>query len=165
MIHSFTGTHGVGKSTSVFDTAHKLKLSEKDKTVAVLMEVAKESPFAINKQTTPSSQMWIFTSQFQKELELMNRFHIVVTDRTVFDSIAYTKVAGFKDLADKMFELALYHAPIYTKIYFKLIKNNDFLINDGVRIIDRTFRQNVEDELIGLYDEARKRLPINFEYI
>jgi len=42
----------------------------------------------------------------------------------------------------------------YSKIYFKTIENNDFAVNDGVRESDDLeFRQNVENELIKLYNK------------
>ena len=53
---AYSGTHGTGKTTSVFDTASFCKMQFPNKSVHVITEKASESPFKINKETTQDSQ-------------------------------------------------------------------------------------------------------------
>ena len=163
---AFSGSHGTGKSTSVFKLAHELKFEFPSNTVGILMENAKHSPFKINKETTSESQIWIYSNQLQQELYLSVNYDFLVTDRTIIDAIAYTKVVGLNDLSRDLLNLSLHHISSYDKIYFKLIKNNDYLIHDGVRDSqDVVYRQDVEDIMIDLYDQISKKINLNIEYI
>jgi Ni2+-binding GTPase involved in maturation of urease and hydrogenase len=47
---AFSGSHGCGKTTSVFKKCFELKKEYKN--VDVLVETARESPFPINRETT-----------------------------------------------------------------------------------------------------------------
>lgn len=152
-IIAFSGTHGTGKTTSALKLAESLKLSCPEKSITILMEPATMSPFPINQKTTSESQMWIFTAQIKAELEYLSRFDIVVSDRSIVDSIAYTLVAGFDTLAYAMVEMARHHLQHYNKIIIKTIANNPFCFHDGIRAAqDDEFRERVEQTLIELYD-------------
>ena len=150
----YTGSAGVGKSTSVFEMARMCKIDNPYKRVAVITETASESPMKINTETTWQSQLWIFTKQINRELELLNKYDIVISDRTCFDCIAYTRVAGFLTLADAMMQVASTHSILYTQIIFKSIANNNYFYKDGIRSQDTKFRQDMEDRLIEIYKEA-----------
>jgi len=153
-IISFTGTHGVGKTTSVYELAYQYKLKYPDKTVYTLNEVARNSPYLLNKKSCEQGQLWIFNEQIKQELELITYYDYIITDRTAVDSIAYSSVYGFNDLCKSMFNMLGFHVGNYNKIYFKIIENNDFAVNDGVREADDLeFRQNVENELKKLYNK------------
>ena len=159
---SFTGTHGTGKTTSVLKTAYDYKLKYPNKNIDILTENAKHSPLPINKKATEESQLWIFTNQIQKEIAVLSKSDVLITDRTIVDSIAYTKRRGFDKLAEKKLELAKYYISTYNTIYLKLIKNNDYCFQDSLRVHDdSTFRQEIEDILIEYY----KQLDINITYI
>ncbi len=152
MIVSFTGSHGVGKTTSVFEKARELKILHPNKTVTALTENAKHSPFKINKETSKRSQNWIFTNQLQQELYLSAHYDIVVGDRTILDAVAYTVTANMLPLAESMFNMAVEHFDIYDEIYFKTIAKNEYFYADGNRDSeDRVFRQNIENSLLFLY--------------
>jgi len=153
---AYTGSHGTGKTTSMFEYAHKCKLEFPNKKVEVFHENAAKAPKGLfNKSGTEQSQLWIFTNQIRSEIELYSTYDILICDRTCFDSIAYTKYLGFDKLADKMFDLALEHLETYYMIYFKLIKNNDFLHNCEHRdVIDLGYRKTIETYLISLYEKA-----------
>lgn len=149
---SFSGAQGTGKTTSVAELFYKTKLENPSKTVTILMENAKHSPYAINKNTNISSQLWIYTNQLQQELYYEANYYFVLGDRTICDAMAYSKVVGLDELADSMYELGKHHIQSYDEIIFKTIKNNDFLIDDGVRDVDRKYRQDVEDILLDIYN-------------
>jgi thymidylate kinase len=162
---SFTGTHGTGKSTAVFDLAKQMKIENPNKTVGVFMENAKHSPLGFNKNRPKETQLWIFCNQLQSEITLSTKYDIVITDRTVFDSIAYAYYFGFKDLADVLFQTGYHFIHTYDKIIFKTIKNNNYLYSDGVRIVDDDeYRQGIENELIIIYNKL-KDLGAKFEFV
>ncbi len=167
MINSYvvavSGTHGTGKTTSVYNLARMLKIAHPDKTVAPLIEQASVCPYDINGVSSGVSQMWLFTSQIARELELLSQFDIVVSDRCVVDVIAYTRFFGFEDLADNMFSLAWSHMTSYRQIYFRDAELNEFCFPDGLRdSSDRVFRQEVQRIMLDVYKEMGltfKRCP------
>ena len=151
MYISYTGSHGSGKTTAVYKTAFEMKLKYNDKRVVTLAEIASESPFKINKETTEESQLWIFTSQIKRELEMINMYDIIVGDRTCVDCIGYSLVAGFYALADAMIEVAKSHVHVYNEIIFKTIANNPYHFKDGIRSSDTKFRSDVENAILEAY--------------
>jgi hypothetical protein len=149
---AYSGTHGTGKTTSCFNLATQCKLNCHSKSIHLLTEVASESPFKINKETTVESQMWIFVNQISRELENSLRYKILISDRTIVDNIAYTMVAGFKDLAKNQYEFAKSFISTYDYIFVKKNANNDFHYEDGIRDSkDSQYRQDVEDALLNIY--------------
>lgn len=154
-IVAYTGSHGVGKTTSMLDKAKTLKLDLPGKTITTLAENVIESPYPINQETTEESQRWIFTNQMQAELKMMSFYDVVVTDRTVLDAVAYTYVAGFDRMAEAMFAMFQCHCHIYDQVYFKTIRKNNYLVSDGLRdASDLDFQRNVETVLLDLYRRA-----------
>lgn len=153
---AFTGTHGTGKTTSMFNYAYMAKVENPTKKVEVFHENAAKAPKnLINKSGTEESQIWIFTNQIRTEIELTSMYDIVICDRTCFDSIAYGIYMGFENLANTMFELALKHLPSYNKIFFKSIQKNNHLYKCEHRdITDLDYRQKVEDILLKLYKKT-----------
>ncbi len=151
---AISGTHGTGKTTSVFDLARQLKITYPKKTIIPLTEQAALSPYPINKEATKKSQMWIFVSQIARELELLSRFDIVVSDRSAVDSIAYARFCGFDELADDMVSMVRHHMPVYKQIHFKFRLENEFWFPDGLRDSDdRDFREKIERILLDIYQE------------
>ena len=153
---AYTGSHGTGKSTAVFNRAYEEKMNNPNKSVEILHENAARAPKGLyNKKGTAESQLWIFTNQMRTEIELMSFYDIVICDRTVFDSIAYTFYLGFTDLGKKMYELALEHLHTYDQIHFKLIKNNNYLYDCEHRDTkDLVYRQDIENFLLRLYKQS-----------
>ena len=153
---AFTGTHGTGKTTSVFKLAADCKLHCSTKSVHIITETASESPFKINKNTTPESQLWIFTTQIKRELENSLRYKLLISDRTIVDCIAYSTIAGFKDLAKNQIEMAKSFIGTYDYIFYKSIEKNNFVFEDGIRDAkDMDFRKNMDCELKLIYDKLR----------
>lgn len=149
---AFSGTHGTGKTTSTFELATKCKHACHNRSIHILTELASESPFKINKQTTEESQLWIFTNQIKTELEMSMRYNILITDRTIVDSIAYSKTAGFNHLVEQKIELAKSFISTYDYIFFKQTNTNNYLFTDGIRDgNDLDFRLKVETHMISIY--------------
>lgn len=157
-IIAVTGSHGVGKTTAMFDIAKSLKIKHPGKTLGVLHENVAYAPGPINKKTTIETQLWIFTNQIQAEITMASRYDLVISDRTAVDPIAYTFAAEFYELAESMLKLVANHIKIYRSIIFQSIKNNDYFFDDGFREADDSFyRQFIENKLIEYYH----RLGIN----
>ena len=153
---AFTGTHGTGKSTAVFNRAYEEKMNNPNSRVEILHENAARAPKGLfNKKGTPESQLWIFTNQMRSEIELTSFYDIVICDRTVFDSIAYTIWLGHVDLAQSMFNLALSHLQSYDEIIFKQIKTNNYLSDCEHRDTkDLEYRELIENHLMRLYEKS-----------
>lgn len=150
---AYSGTQGTGKSYSTYEHALKFKLEHPLKTVIAVSEVATESPFPINKESTIDTQLWIFSNQISKELEYKSNYEIVICDRTICDCLAYSIANGFYDLVQTMIPLSKYWLSTYDQIYVKLMDNNAYNFPDGVRDTDELFRRDVENSLLKLYDE------------
>lgn len=151
MYISYSGSHGTGKSSCVFKTAAQLKMEHNNKRVGIITEIASESPFKINKETTEESQLWIFTSQIKRELEIINMYDLIVGDRACVDCIGYSLVAGFYTLANAMIKIAKCHIHVYNEIIFKTIANNPYHFKDGIRSSDTKFRNDVENAILEAY--------------
>lgn len=150
-IIAFSGTHGTGKTTQAYKLASQLKL--KGKSVIVLDEVARECPFPINKESTDITQLWILSTQIRREIKLMGRYDYVITDRSIFDTIAYSIL--LKNLSTSF--ISSYQS--YVKEYYKqiFVLNPDtfnFQIKDGVRDMDKVFRKQVHNTILHIYRKS-----------
>ncbi|MBU0969354.1 MAG: hypothetical protein KKC20_01845 [Proteobacteria bacterium] len=155
-IIAYTGSHGVGKTDAALRAAADLKRANTGKSVKAFCDIEGGCPYFINRDTTRKAQMWLFTDRIRLELEVLARFDLLVTDRTVVDVAAYTYVAGFEDLATDMLALAGHHLAIYKEIRFKSILNNSFCFDDGIRdAVDQDFREKVEKVLVDMYAQLR----------
>ena len=152
MIIAFTGSHGVGKTTSVYQKAYELKLELPNKRIGIFNENAAYCPFPINEDTTRDAQLWMFTNQISTEMDYLSRYHILVSDRTCVDCIAYSLYRGFDDIAEKMIEFSRIHIHRYKEVYFKEIENNPYAIENGYRTVEENFRFGVEKILKSLYE-------------
>ena len=88
------GTHGTGKSGLALKMAAQLKADHPGEQVGVVSEVARDCPYPVNRDTTEIAQRWIWHTQFIREIEAQGKNEIIVCDRTVLDSLAYSQVAG-----------------------------------------------------------------------
>ncbi|MCG8632797.1 MAG: hypothetical protein MI863_03165 [Desulfobacterales bacterium] len=162
---AYTGSHGVGKTDAALRAAVDLKRAEPGKSIKALCDLEGGCPYFINRDTTPRAQMWLFTDRIRQELEILARFDLLVTDRTVVDVAAYTYVAGYEELATDMLALAGQHLAVYQEIRFKSILANNFWFDDGIRdAVDQAFREKVEKVLIDMYARLRTggHMPGNF---
>lgn len=166
---AITGPHGTGKTTAVFETAAKLKKAVYGD-VGVVLEVARRCPYPIVSAgavySTKQAQMWIFTAQIQAEQDAILRHDWVVSDRTIVDCIAYTAACGHHDLAFAMKEFAKAYVHItYDKIHFRSLHEHDYLVEDGVRSLDRKIRQEMEMALVSLYRDLGVQMAPDFDYL
>jgi len=150
---AFSGSHGTGKTFSAYNKVVELKLQNKNKSICILNELARESPFPINRETTENSQLWIFLNQISEELEMETKYDIIVCDRTVVDVLAYSEYRGFDRLVKMLYPLAKEWIQTYEQIYFNQIRTNQHNYVDNVRDTDEDFRNNIEDIMVKYYNE------------
>lgn len=156
---AITGTFGTGKTTQLFEIARDYKMQFPTMSIGLLQEMARFCPYPVNENATFEAQMWIFCTQLKEEIEYSKLYDITICDRTLFDSVAYAMVNGNKDEAVAMYQLALHYVTSYDSIMFRAIDKSDFLIKDGFRSENQTFRTAVEDELLRIYEDIRSRYP------
>jgi len=154
-IVAYTGTHGTGKTTKVYQAAACLCKEHPQKRIGVLCETAGQCPYPVNMESTPVAQSWIFHNHIARELDMMRHYDILASDRTCMDAVAYTRVLGFFPLAAAMEQIAHMHLHHYKRIYFKRMAHNPYWCENGLReTTSADFRERVEIELIRLYQNA-----------
>lgn len=145
---AFSGTHGTGKSSVAYDLAAKLKIAGKN--VVVCDELARECPLPINQEAGELTQHWIISSQMRREIKLMNKYDVVISDRSVIDSLAYGTVLGVVD--DSWgYVLNTYINKYYYGLYLLDPNVFDYHVPDGVRDMDSKFRMDVHKQMVDLY--------------
>lgn len=157
---AFVGSHGTGKSTASFKEASRLKCKYPSANIGLFTENARLCPLPINQSTTLESQLWIFCNQYQSELKLIQKYDILICDRSIYDCIAYAYYTT-PDFADKLLDLCKIIPNTYDRIVFNTIENNDFLICDGIRATDVEYRQWIEDKLLKVLDEVGISYELN----
>ena len=161
-IVAISGTHGTGKSCLAYALCAYLK--KMGKSVVVLDELAREAPFEINQEADDKTQIWLSCSQVVKELELMERYELVITDRSVLDSYCYGAALAKKyKKEDWIYHnlyayLAAHIQRYYLHLYVLDPVSFNFNLNDGIRDNDETFRIIVHEEIMRAMEEA------NLEY-
>lgn len=157
-IVAVTGAHGTGKTTYVMELAARLKREGACGEVGIIQETARRCPYRIigrnSNRSSEMAQCWIFSAQMQAEQEALRHYPLVLSDRSIVDSIAYSAAQGHHELAFGMVQVARRYAPAtYREIVFRSIADHDFLADDGVRNQDRAFRVEIERTLLDLYAE------------
>jgi len=137
------GTHGTGKTTAVFEHAAQIKKTA-NVNLGVIFETVRSCPFPINRDASYESQLWIFNEQIKREIEACSKYDLVLTDRSVYDVMAYTVCAGLIDLADWMMS---FKPNYYMEIVLHKITNEKYLAFDGVRDTDKEFQKNIQNIL------------------
>jgi nicotinamide riboside kinase len=155
---ALVGTHGVNKTTIAYELAGVLK--RRGKTVELLTEIARESPFPLNEQATREAYQWIIAKQIQLEIEKLPRAEILVCDRAVLDNFAYY----IRRFSNTGYECEALHAYCrsWMKSYDLLVRLPIIheLTSDGFRSTDVNFQREIDalcDELFeGEYHERSK---------
>lgn len=156
-IIAFSGTHGTSKSTNAYRLAANLKLNGYN--VAVIDELARECPLAINKSAGLLTQFWIFAAQMKREIELMDKYDYIISDRSLFDTFAYAVTLRLLNIDDAL--ISNYINNTYAHIFVLDPVGFNFHVPDGIRDMDVQFRDDVHDNLVCLYNHYN----INYTYI
>ena len=143
------GTHGVGKTTLAYEVCSLLKKSHHN--VELVAEVARQSPFPVNAETTLEGQLWILHAQIAAELEAAPRAPVVITDRAVLDNYCYL-VNKFGRQPQLEAWLAWWMASYSLLIGVPIVEEG--IPRDGFRSEDRAFQSRIHELLIELLVSA-----------
>jgi thymidylate kinase len=153
---AFIGTHGVGKTTLVFDLGAVLK--KRGLHVDLVKEVARLSPLPINRKTSLEAQLWILTTQIAEEIRSAAHHEVVVCDRSVLDNYAYLVfAAGRQKWVEPLVNRWMKSYDLLFKVPFAAGAQAD-----GVRDTDEFFMRQIDrlvDELIEERQLPCTRLP------
>jgi hypothetical protein len=91
-------------------------------------------------------------SQIKRELEVFDKYHYIISDRSIMDSFAYGLVLNILD------ESLAYFISDYINKHYKYILLLDpsafnYLLDDGIRDMDVVFRLKVHERLLYLYNK------------
>ncbi|HPB28686.1 MAG TPA: AAA family ATPase [Acidobacteriota bacterium] len=147
------GTHGCGKTALAFSLCTELQ--KRGHRVELVVEMARHSPFPINEATSEEGQLWILHRHIVAELEAGACADMVVCDRSVLDNYAYfCHKFGRRAHLDALIEA-------WVRSYALLVKVpivDEWLINDGVRSVDRVFQRAIDagiQDLMSAFAEGR----------
>jgi hypothetical protein len=143
------GTHGVGKTTLVFESCSLLKKA--DHNVELVTEVARQSPFPVNAATTLEGQLWILHAQIAAELDASRRVPNVICDRSVLDNYCYL-VNKFGRQTQLESWLAWWMGTYDLLVGVPPLPGG--ILPDGFRSQDRDFQERIHNLLIQLLNES-----------
>jgi len=137
------GTHGAGKSTLSYQLADYYK--RKKKSVYVVQEKVRESPFPINVNMSEETALWTFTSQIAHELEVEQQgYDTLICDRSCFDTFIYTDFFRLKNRPINHFRIAS-EEWLETYDFFFFVRPNMELLEDKIRDnTDKFFQISVD---------------------
>jgi nicotinamide riboside kinase len=142
------GSHGCGKTALAFSLCTELQ--KRGHRVELVVEMARRSPFPINEATSEDGQLWILHRHIVAELEASARAATVVCDRSVLDNYAYySHKFGRRPHLDALVRE-------WIKTYALLVKVpivDEWLVNDGVRSVDRRFQAEIDTLVETMIDE------------
>jgi nicotinamide riboside kinase len=150
------GSHGCGKTALAFSLCTELQ--KRGRSVELVVEMARRSPFPINEATSADGQLWILHRHIAAELEAGARADAVVCDRSVLDNYAYYS----HKFGRQLYLDALVKEWIGT--YTLLVKVpivDEWLIDDGVRSVNRQFQLEIDGMVETLvFDLVQERTPV-----
>jgi nicotinamide riboside kinase len=142
------GTHGTGKTSLSYKIADIAKQNKIN--VKLIQEVARSSPFPINHGMTKECALWIYYAHFLKELEAQRSHQLVVSDRSILDSLVYAENKNI-DIEPYIVEVINEQMCSYDMIIFVRLDGTD-IDNDGVRSVDKEFQKSID----GIFDKQLK---------
>lgn len=141
------GSHGCGKTTACLDIA--LGLKKEGVNARILDEIATDLPrlpgFSINEGTTELAQTYILLDQMRREIlfEAIGHIEVGIFDRIVLDNYAYFERAGFVNPFVESF--IKNHSLTGYSLIFKMSRNPNYLVNDGVRSTINQFQADIDN--------------------
>lgn len=138
----FTGTHGVGKTTAVYELATCLK--KNNKKVKINTNTARSCPLPINEDATINSQFWIFGELLKKEQE-SNPEEILLCDRTLLDVYCYIYRIS-SHVAEELEEFVRGYMYTYDVVFY-MPPIPKYLVDDGKRSVSHAFQARIKEIL------------------
>jgi len=133
------GSHGCGKTALAFSLCTELQ--KQGHRVELVVEMARHSPFPINEATSEAGQLWILHRHIAAELEASVHADAVVCDRSVLDNYAYyCHKFGRRSHLDALVKEWIGTYTLLVKVPIV----DEWLINDGVRSVDRQFQAEID---------------------
>ena len=161
-----TGTTGSGKTTLLKKLEKEFKA--RGKSVEVVNEVARDSPWAINEEADFMSQRWIFDQQVLKELEAEYKHSdIIICDRGLMDHICYAERLHNPHKAFpiteflQMREITRLWCIKYDYIIHTPLRP-EWLQEDGVRSTDIDFARDIDKRIGIILEEFKLKNIIKF---
>jgi nicotinamide riboside kinase len=155
------GPQGSGKTTVALQLVAELKKEGYD--AELISEVARSSPLQINESATKKSQTWILGMTLAKEQEC--KAEILVCDRTLLDAFCYSYRVD-----KEYFKTIMPFIKEYMRSYnivFYMPPNDNYLKDDGVRSINKAFRDEIDSLILGFLNKLNVKHTItegHFEY-
>lgn len=135
----FLGTHGVGKTTAVFDLAGALK--KENKSVFTVINTARSCPLEINENATINAQFWIFGELLKKEQE--SHDEVTICDRTLLDVFAYLyRISNY--VGNELRPFVKGYMCTYDVIFY-MYPTEGYLREDGKRSVNKEFQKEIKD--------------------
>ena len=155
---AIVGAHGTGKTTIVHELFSLLK--KKGFNANITPEAARSSPFLLAGERCPEGQMDIFASQIENEMKCQRGHNILVSDRSILDSLMYTKLffPEQKELIKAMESFAKYFMNSYDCIFKTTLLYNPSEIDDPLRPKD----EKLQREADRILNETLKEFYPNF---
>lgn len=149
------GAQGTGKTTAVMVLAARIRAEYPGVKVAVVTEVARNCPWAVNEKSTPEAQRWIFHRQITEELSAAaSGARVILCDRSVLDNLAYAFLRWNNDSGQGRWDwlpsyLSLFYESwlkSYSRIWF--FKAGDGPVaDDGFRSTSKAFQLRVDEQI------------------
>lgn len=157
------GTHGVGKTTLALDLGQQIQKTGKF-SVSILTELARECPYPMGVNQSEEATNWLISRQISRELELSRNASLLICDRTSLDALIYTQASHKAVHKSEKGRLALMERAAHDWLdsYDMLIwiRPSEMLVDDGFRMIDHGFRDEVDaffDQHLQVYMDRRQR--------
>lgn len=144
----FTGRQGVGKDTTIFGVAHKLKMLGYD--IEVINEMAGDAwyrGFTLSSKTTTASQLYILGKQLSVEAfhNEKSKADFILYNRSMLDCVAVSRLVLSTEVADWFEEsifVLLHLNPYHLILQFQPFQEE--VPEDKVRDVDPIFITKVQ---------------------
>jgi nicotinamide riboside kinase len=172
-----TGAYSTGKSTIVRRVAQHLKIAGLK--VMVLDDVARSSPYPLNKDQDDDGTIWLATTQISRELHSMQTTNdIVICDRGVPDILAHNLDADARKdgILSTILPFLNRWTTTYNIIFLSDVNKAIAIAPDGLRVLDEEYRNRMgihahlalegrSDIIVLPHDEGERLKGITSEVI
>ena len=139
---AFLGTQSTGKTM-------RAKALSKSNNLLLVTESARSCPLPINKKASRNAQLFIFSTQLQREIEQMDmaeKFDMsgVVCDRSLLDPLIYSFDRGHADLVELLMPFTKKWMKTYSKLYWCRPAKGSTPEKDGVRCADWIWQKRID---------------------